>query len=292
MKVFINESILIPGNIWEPKDKIDFENNLKQIIDSIKCFGFFDESQLYFYSSGIKKLLEDLHLVDGVEEYFLSDIIVQFREAIKKYNAIDWSQNQSHRNDFNYLVQLGEGFTPIPSNGTSIAEACEYKYQGKKTLLLNFLSSEFNGDSLINIVRGDTKPPKDMTLVKIDCLSEKSTSIRYYLQNREIAYTHNDKHGENHELVKEKISPLKCKIEVAAKLLQISIGHKKSDKLFAYDFDRNEFIEFKYDNTENPKGYHGYHPHDQKIPTDIEKFLNDNKEIFKIENDIIMNKNL
>lgn len=285
MKAFINENILVPGKTWEPLNKEDFEDNIKKIIDAITCFGFFNESQLYFNALGIKHLLEDLNLIDGVEEYFLSNKIVQLREVIKKYDAIDWSENKLQKNDINYLVQLDGGYTPVPSNGTSIAEACEYSFTGEKTVVLNFPASVFNTYDVIKINRVNVNPPKDMVLVKIACLYKTIDSIRYYFENREaIGYKHHNKHGENHNVVKyedgKPISPLKCKISEAVKLLKLSVGSKKSNELFAYDFERGEFIEFKYDNTENPKGYHGYHPHNQKIPADVEKFINDNKKNF------------
>lgn len=287
MKVFINESILAPGGLWEPSDRMEFEDNIKSIIDSIKCFGFLNEIDLYFNSVGIKQLIDELKIVNACEEYLLFDKIAQLREAIKNCDAMDWSENKLQKNDINYLVQLGEGFTPVPSNGTSIAEACESKYLGEKILILNFLASVFNTEDVIKVIRGNVNPPKDMDLVKIDCLCKKEYGIKYYLKSRKIRYNHNNKHGENHNDVKyengEVISPLKCKIHEATELLKLAVGNKKSDKLFAFDFERKEFIEFKYDNTLNPMGYHGYHPHDQKIPPDIKRFIKDNIKIFKNE---------
>lgn len=283
MHVFINGKINANGN-WEPADRFEFESVIRELLNSIKCIEFFTGSKLYYNSEELRNLFEDLDLMDGVEKFGLFDEIKQLREYIKQSGAIDCAENQLHKSNYSYLVQLGDGFCPYPTKDSSLAEACEFKHQGYKTLVLNFSSSsEFNTYNLIKIIRADLSPPKDMDLVKVESVHDKKNLVKYYLKNREVEYNHNFKHPENSTEVTnqngEIISPLECSVIQAAELLKVSVGHKSVKELFSFDSNRNKFIEFKPESNSNNK-YHGYHPSNQKIPTKIEYFLKDNFSLF------------
>jgi len=279
MNVFINENIEVPGTDWVPNSREEFEENLLEVLRSLECFSFFGESQLYYNRTGIEILFSKLEFINEIEsDYLLNNEIAQLRQAIIDSEAVDWSEKQLHRNDCYYLVQLGDGFCPTSANGSSLAEACEYKFRENKTVVLNFPSSQFNTDNVIKVNRVEINPPKTMKIVSIDSVCTKEHTIRYYLNNRiKIEYKHNDKHGENHNKIIPKngkpVSPLECSIQEASDLLQVSISHKQMKQLYFYDCGqgREKFIEFQ---PESATTYHGYHPHNQEeIPEEIKLFL-------------------
>lgn len=290
MKVFINESILTPDKIWEPTSKEEFNSNIQELLHSLGCFNFFNECEIFFSSTGISKLIEDLKFVDECNEYSLFDEISQLRQAIVDLDAIDWSQSKIHKDDYNYIVQLDGGFTPYNSTGTSLAEATEYRHDNNKTVILNFLSSQFNSYNYVKINRANINPPGDMNLYSIESFCQKNEVISCYLKNRDvIEYNHNTKHGENHTVVKtidgKIISPLECTQAEARQYVKLAIGDRKGKDLYSYDAGRDKFIRFKYENTENPKTYHAFYPHNQDIPKEVKGFLKMNKESFKAESE-------
>lgn len=279
MKVFVNERILVSNELWIPKNQIEFENNLESLIDSLHCFNFFNECEVFYNSEGISELFKNIDFINEEEQYPLFDKIAQLRELFKDSSKVtDWFYGKIQKNDHNYLIQLGNGFCPHPADGTSIAEATEYKFQNEKIVILNLISSEFNLNNKMYVNRVNTIPPNEMNLIELDLIYNQNNTLEYYFENRtKIEFNLNPKHGENHTKLKiidgEEVSPLECTKEEANILLQIAIGNKNTSKLFAFDIKREKFIEFKYDNTTNPTTYHGYHPHKQKIPNDIQSFL-------------------
>lgn len=289
MKVFINENISVPNSIWDPLSIDDFRENIKNLLESLGCFDFFNESQLYYNSKGINQLIEDLGIANEVNSYNLFDEVAQLRQAIIDLDATDWSENKLHKDDYNYIVQLDAGFTPYNSKNTSIAEATEYLHNDFNVSVLNFKSSEFNTYDIIKVNRVNINPPQDMILYNLGSYFTKEGTIKYYLKNRDkIEYNHNPKHGENHTSTKEHsgkkiVSPLECTQEEAKEFVKLTVGDRKSKDLFFYDESRDKYIRFKYDNTDNPKTYHAFYPHDQDIPDRVKDFLKINIGLFKNE---------
>lgn len=287
MKVFINDRLLFSGNEWVPNDEAEFKLNIISLIKLLNCFNFLRECDVLYNSLGMKSLFENIELIS--DEYFLSNEVDQLRNMINEIEATDWSTNKKQKaNSHNYFLQLEGGIITYNVNETSVAEAAEYRDLGNQVAIVNLYSSEFNIDNLIYVNCSKFIPPYHMQLININVVRNDEELINFYLKNRQaIEFRINTKHGENHNLVKsvngETISPLECTKSEANTILQFSIGGgEKLKELYSYDEKRDKYIVFKYDNTNNPKTYHGYHPHNQEeIPLIVKEFIEANRNLLK-----------
>lgn len=274
MKVFVNERMLISGEEWIPNTQAEFEANVKQLLSVLNCFNFLNQTQIYYNSEGIGLLIANFNIVG--EEYFLFNPIDQLRNLLIDIDAIDWNLNKIHRNDYSYFIQLAEGAITHLANTTTIAEATEYSFLNNKVLLINLFSSEINQLPSLYVNRVNINPPKDMQLLELKMLSEKEETIRYTLNNhKQPQFSFNPKHGENNKGVwnnkDEEVSPLLCSKEEAEEFLKISVGSKKTNELYAYDWINEKFIVFK---NESNNLFHPYHPIDQdEVPAEVKDFI-------------------
>lgn len=287
MKLFINDLIAL-NQEWAPDSEQEFEENILEFLETLKCFVFFNEVEVFYDSSALQRLIDNFELVRQGNTFFTFDIVAQLREFISEIGAFDWRENKKQVDTSNYLALLSFGHSPQNINDSSIAEATEYSYKQNECLLISFKSSEFIYNNVVFVNRVVTHPTLDMKTHRITSVSSIESAVSVYLQRREqLVYNHNPKHGENHNLVKKKggeiISPLECTVEEAKSFLKFTVGYRRTNsrkELYAYDAGRNKFIVFKFEGVQNEKKYHAFYPHDQKVPAEVKTFLVANKNLF------------
>lgn len=283
MNFFLNTKIFESGKDWEPADKGEFEGVLGNFIQVLESLVYFPNSTLYYASSEINDFLAHVDLIVGVYEYEHYEL-AYLRHLIFTLQGVDWLYQKFHRDDHDYILQLDGGYTPYRVSDTTLAEAAEYKDAYDDAAIISVHDSE----SIIDIYRRNIIPPNHSNLVKLSVLSTRATIIKYFLTNRAIiVFNLNPKHGENriNMIVEdgEPVSPLKCSRKEASFFLTKAIGYKGCKELFFYDSVRDEFLEFKPENTPDNK-YHGYYPHNQEeIPEEVRTFLRENLHLFSID---------
>jgi|GEM_PF-1944607 len=282
MRFFINLKIFVNGEDWVPIDNAEFEGTFKSFMNMLNCLVFIQPAELYYSSSEMKKLIRNIEEIANLLKYDRFEF-TRLRQEILNLEAKDWNEQQFHRNDHDYLLQLSGGYEPYSVKGTSVAEGTEYKHNDNDAIILNLNNADLHPD-VVHVNRVSLKPPLKMDMVNINVFSSKETVVRYFLTNRGgLNFNYNPKHGQNRTEIRvvggEVISPLECSENEASVLLMKSIGYKNRKELYAFDSVRNKFIEFKSENTINT--YHGYHSHDQEeIPKEVRDFLRNNYRLF------------
>lgn len=285
MNFFLNTKIFESGKDWEPADKADFEGVLRNFIQILESLLFFPNSVVYYSSSEIETFLTHVDLIVDVYEYEFYEL-TYLRNLIMNLQGKDWPNHKFHKDDHDYLLQLNGGYTPYSVSNTTIAESTEYKHEYNDATVINIYGLVPGLLEIVDVYRRSLVPPFDSGLIKLSVLLSKGSIIKHVLTNRlPIVFNLNPKHGENRSNAVEEngktISPLKCSRQEASVFLTKAIGFKSYKELYFYDVVRNEFIEFKPENTPD-NSYHGYYPYNQEdIPEDVRSFLRDNILLFE-----------
>ena len=278
MKIFINELFLISGEDWIPGDSQAIEDNIYALFKSLNCFNYHVEPIVYYSGAGLASLIDNFELLDSISDYSLTNPIAQLRTLLEEIEAIDWNFEKKQRDDHCYYLMLGGGAINHYINRTTIAEATEFGFLGADVAIINFISSEFNQSNPIFITRSKIPPPPNIQTFGFSVLTTKSTILDFVRANRKNRiYNWNQKHGEYGKGMisnkKEDVSPLEGSREEAEALLNLAIGSRKTDELYAYDKSKHKFMVFK-DEYTAVNSYHSYHPINQnEIAADIQKFL-------------------
>jgi len=279
MKVFLNERIFIYGEDWISDDGQEILNNLDRLIASLNCFNFHTEASVHYGGSELSRLLTNFNALDSLHDYALTNPIDRFRLILNEIEAIDWEQQCLHTNGHLYQY-VSDGVTQLHCiNGTSVAEAAEYRYTGEEVGLLNLFSSKFNDENPTCVLRKDVNARIEPVLLKLPSFVTKANTADFVVSKRvERKYNLNPKHGENRKAQifsnGEIVSPLECSEKEAADLLPKAVGfRKKASELYAYDEARGKFMVFKRENTPN-NSYHSYHPTNQnEVDQEVKTFL-------------------
>lgn len=278
MHIFLNENILISGGEWVPEDDVAFSTNIQELWKCLNCFNFYIEPIVYYSGAGLIRLFQNLEDISSITEYALTNPIQRLRVLLDEINAVNWSLSPFQRADYHYYYLSGGGAIPYYVNGTSVAEATEYKFSGEEVALLNLASSEYNEANPIHINRSSINPPPNMVICPLVILVSDVGVIAYVRQHRQPrTFNWNPKHGENGKgMIPNKgevVSPLEGSRQEAELLLPKAVNSRKTTELYAYDEAQGKYIVFKDENTPDNK-FHPYHPINQEeVPEDVKKFL-------------------
>lgn len=278
MIVFLNTRMMINGSEWVPETAPEFISNITTLFETLKCFIFLNEASIQYSSVEIDFLLNNLECFEEFSDYSITNPRDRLRIILMEIESYDWTMFQKQKTDYLYHFVSDIGVTTTNVTGTSIAEACEYKFEGAEVALLNLSSSQFNGKDSLNILRNNINPPKDLSSHPLAFISEVNQSVVYYHTNRKKRkYNWNPKHGQDGKGLMsnkdEEVSPLECTKEQATILLETAVGYRKSTELYVFDSDRNKIMVFKCDSKES-NSYHSYHPINQsEVEEEVRKFL-------------------
>lgn len=276
MKVFLNERIHLGGEDWLPSSSDDFNNNVKNLIETLESFIFLTEATVFYSSIELNKLIENITTVEEFSDYSITNPVHRIRTILSEVESIDWTYSKKQRNDHLYYFISGLGAITHNVNETSIAEACEYKHEHNVVALINILASQFNETNPLNVLRSNINPPMNSSTKSLPFVSNRNQTVNYYHTHRKPrTYNWNPKHGENGKgMIPNKgeiVSPLECSQVEAAAYLENAVGYRKTNEL--YNIDKNKFMVWKCDSIEQ-NSFHSYHPINQdEIEEDVKEFL-------------------
>jgi hypothetical protein len=276
MKVFLNERIHLGGEDWLPDSSNDFNDNVKNLIETLESFIFLTEATVFYSSIELNKLIENITTVEEFSDYSITNPVHRIRTILSQVESIDWTYSKKQRTDYLYYFISGLGAITHNVNETSIAEACEYKHENNEVVLINILSSQFNETNPLNVLRSNVNPPNNSLSNPLPFISNRTQTVSYYHTHRNPrTYKWNPKHGENGKGMiynkDEEVSPLECSKVEAAAYLENAVGYRKTNEL--YNIDKNKFMVWKCDSIEQ-NSFHSYHPINQdEIEEYVKEFL-------------------
>lgn len=276
MKVFLNERIHLGGEDWLPDSSDDFNDNIKNLIETLESFIFLTEATVFYSSLELNRLFENITTVEEFSDYSITNPVHRIRTILSQVESIDWTYSKKQRTDHLYYFISGLGAITHNVNESSIAEACEYKHENNEVTLINILSSQFNETNPLNVLRSNVNPPNISSSNLLPFVSNRNQTVNYYRTHRKPrAYNWNPKHGENGSGMipnkGETVSPLECSRVEAAEYLENAVGYRKTNEL--YNMDKNKFMVWKCDSIEQ-NSFHAYHPINQdEIEEDVKEFL-------------------
>ena len=276
MKVFLNERIHLGGEDWLPDSSDDFNENIKNLIETLESFIFLTEATVFYSSLELNRLFENITTVEEFSDYSITNPVHRIRTILSQVESIDWTYSKKQRTDHLYYFISGLGAITHNVNESSIAEACEYKHENNEVTLINILSSQFNETNPLNVLRSNVNPPNISSSNLLPFVSNRNQTVDYYRTNRKPRiYNWNPKHGENgNGMIPNKgetVSPLECSRVEAAEYLENAVGYRKTNEL--YNMDKNKFMVWKCDSIEQ-NSFHAYHPINQdEIEEDVKEFL-------------------